>query len=187
MAIARTIPALYSLVRRFRRDSDGVSAVEFAIVLPFMVTLYLGGVELGNGLAVQFKTTLAARTVADLASQYVTIGSTDASNILGAATTVITPYSSANMVVTLSEVTVNNVGKGIVQWSCSLHGTKYPLNTQLTMPTNLQTNGITLLFGEVTYPYTPQLGYVITGTINIYQGVYFYPRLTSTVTGPSSC
>ena len=73
MTAARTIAGFRSYMRRFARDREGVSAIEFAILLPFMLTLYIGGVELGNGLAIQFKSTLAARTVADLASQYVSI------------------------------------------------------------------------------------------------------------------
>lgn len=34
-------------LRRFARDRSGVSALEFAIVLPFMLLLYIGSVELG--------------------------------------------------------------------------------------------------------------------------------------------
>jgi Flp pilus assembly protein TadG len=186
MAIARTASALHATVRRFARDRDGVSAVEFAIVLPFMLTLYLGGVELGEGLSIKFKTTLAARTVTDLASQYVSIDGTNMQNILGASSTVLSPYSTAGVVVTLTELTVNSSGKGVVQWSCSLNGTAYTANQKLTMPTNLQTTGITLLYGEVTYPYTPPIGYAITGTYNIYQNMYFYPRLSATISN-SSC
>ncbi len=186
MTRAVAIPRFRSLLRRFRRDRDGVSAVEFAIVLPFMLTIYIGGVELGDGLAVQFKSTLAARTVTDLASQYVSIDGPNMQGILGAGSAVVTPYSAANMVVTLTELTVNSSGKGVVQWSCSLNGTARTNGTQLTMPTNLQTSGITLLYGEVTYPYTPNIGYVVTGTINIYQSVFFYPRLSSTIQ-VSSC
>src|SRR5580704_9373645 len=117
MAIARTA-SLHARLRRFARDRDGVSAVEFAIILPFMLTLYLGGVELGDGLAIKFKTTLAARTVTDLASQYVSINGTSMQNILGAASTVLQPYSTSGVVVTLTELTVNSSGKGVVQWSC---------------------------------------------------------------------
>jgi Flp pilus assembly protein TadG len=179
MATAR--PGLHAALRRFRRDRDGVSAVEFAIILPFMLTLYLGGVELGDGLAIKFKTTLAARTVTDLASQYVSINGTNMQNILGAASTVLSPYSTSGVIVTLTELTVNSSGKGVVQWSCSRNGTAYTVNTQKTMPTNLQTSGITVLYGEVTYPYTPSMGYAITGTFNIYQNMYFYPRLSSTI------
>jgi len=186
MAIARTASALHATVRRFARDRDGVSAVEFAIVLPFMLTLYLGGVELGEGLSIKFKTTLAARTVTDLASQYVSIDGTNMQNILGASSTVLSPYSTAGVIVTLTELTVNSSGKGVVQWSCSLNGTAYTANQKLTMPTNLQTTGITVLYGEVTYPYTPPIGYAITGTYNIYQNMYFYPRLSATISN-SSC
>jgi hypothetical protein len=94
------------------------------------------------------------------------------------------------VIVTLTEMTVNSSGKGVVQWSCSLNGTAYTVNQKLTMPTNLQTSGITVLFGEVTYPYTPPIGYAITGTYNIYQSMYFYPRLSATISNPpaaSSC
>jgi Flp pilus assembly protein TadG len=181
MAIARIPAALQSCLRRFGRDRGGVSAVEFAIILPFMLTLYLGGVELGDGYAIKFKTTLAARTVTDLASQYVSIDGTNMQTILHASSTVLAPYANANVIVTLSELTVNSSGKGVVQWSCSLNGTAYTVNQKLTMPSNLQTNGLTMLFGEVTYPYVPTLGYAITGTFNIYQSIYFFPRLSSTI------
>ena len=186
MTIARTAFRFRSYLRRFSRDRDGVSAVEFALVLPFMLTLYLGGIELGDGLAIKFRATLAARTVTDLASQYVSINGPSMTSILGASSSVVTPYSASGMVVTLSELTVNAAGKGVVQWSCSLNGTAHTVNAQLTMPANLQTSGITLLYGEVTYPYTPSMGYAITGTININQTMYFYPRLSSTIS-LSSC
>jgi Flp pilus assembly protein TadG len=190
MAIARTTSELRAVLRRFARDRDGVSAVEFAIVLPFMLTLYLGGVELGEGLSIKFKTTLAARTVTDLASQSISIDGPNMQQILKASSTVLSPYSTAGVIVTLTEMTVNSSGKGVVQWSCSLNGTAYTVNQKLTMPTNLQTSGITVLFGEVTYPYTPPIGYAITGTYNIYQNMYFYPRLSATISNPptaSSC
>jgi Flp pilus assembly protein TadG len=186
MTIARTALGFRAYLRRFARDREGVSAVEFAIILPFMLTLYLGGVELGDGLAIQFKTTVAARTVTDLASQYVSIDNANMTSILGAASTVVTPYSATNMVVTLSEITFQSNGSGKVIWSDSLNGTARVVGSSVTMPTNLQTNGITLLYGEVTYPYTPAMGYVVTGTINIFQSIYFYPRLSSTITRVNS-
>jgi len=186
MKAAGTALAFRSYLRRFARDRDGVSAVEFAIVLPIMLTLYLGGIEVGDGMAIKFKATMAARTVTDLASQFVSIDNATMSNILGAASTVATPYSASSMVVTLTELTVNSSGKGVVQWSDSLHGTARTVGATMTMPTNLQTSGITVLYGEVTYPYTPSMGYVLTGTISIYQQMYFYPRLSSSISRVNS-
>jgi Flp pilus assembly protein TadG len=173
-------------LRRFARDRDAVSGVEFAIVLPFMLLMYVGGVELGDGLAIQFKVTETARTVTDLTTQYVSIDSATMSSILGASSAVVEPYPSSNMVVTVSEVTTNSKGQGSITWSCSLNGTPRAVGQSITLPTALQTASISLIWGEVTYPYTPQLGYVITGTVNIHQTTYFYPRLSNQVTAPVS-
>jgi Flp pilus assembly protein TadG len=49
-------------------DTRAMAAVEFAIVVPFMLVLYVGGVELGNGLAIGVKVSETAHTVADLVS-----------------------------------------------------------------------------------------------------------------------
>jgi Flp pilus assembly protein TadG len=173
-------------LRCFARDRDGIAAIEFALVVPFMATLYLGSVELGNGLAIQFKATLAARTVTDLGSQYASISNSDMSSILGAAAAVVTPYSSAAMVVTLSEITTNGNGQGTVTWSDSRNGTPRAVGSTVTLPSNLQQANITVLYGEVTYPYTPTMGYVLTGTINIYESLYFFPRLSSSITRVNS-
>lgn len=178
-------------LRQFCRDRNGISAVEFALILPFMVTLYLGSVELGNGLAVQYKTTLAARTVADLASQYSSnIDSPTMAQILGAASTVVTPYSATNMTVMVSEVTTtNSTGSAKVTWSAANSGSARAAGSSITLPSALQTlpTGTSLIFGEVTYPYNPQFGYLITGTINMYESQYFYPRKANCVSYNNVC
>lgn len=181
MVRLKIISRLRSQLRRFARDHAGLSAIEFALLLPVMLTLYIGSAELGEGWSISFKSTLAARTVTDLASQYVSIDNSTMSSILGAAAAVVTPYSAANMIVTLSELTVQANGQGKVIWSDSLNGTARTVGSLVNIPTTLQTTGITVIFGEVTYPYTPQLGYVLTGTINMYQSNFFYPRMSSTI------
>ena len=174
-----------SLLRRFAGDRKGVSAIEFAIILPFMLLLYIGGVELGEGYQVQYQVTETARTVTDLASQYVSLNASTMSSILNASSTIIAPYSSSNLTVTVSQVKVNmGATNGTVyQWSCSLNGTKRTLNTTVTLPTNLQapTSTIYLVYGEVSYPFTPPLGGGISGTINMNQTAWFYPRLVSSI------
>ena len=113
--------------------------MEFAIILPVMLLLYIGGVELGDGLQIQFKVTETARTITDLASQYITIQSSDMSNILTAASSVVAPYSSSNMIMTVSEVATNSQGQGTITWSCSLNGTPRTVGATVTLPTSLQT------------------------------------------------
>jgi Flp pilus assembly protein TadG len=190
MIRAGAILCFRSRLRRFARNRDGVSAVEFALVLPFMLLLYIGGVELGDGLQINFKVTEVARTVTDLASQYTSIDTATMSTILDASSTIVTPYPASSMVVTVSQIKVAaNSSQGSVSWSCSLNGTARTTGASVTLPSSLQnpSSAIYLIFGEVSYPYTPSMGYVITGTINMYQTAYFYPRLVNSITGPSSC
>jgi Flp pilus assembly protein TadG len=50
----------------FSDDKRGVSAVEFALLAPFMIGLYLGGVEISDGIGIDRKVTLAAGAIANL-------------------------------------------------------------------------------------------------------------------------
>src|SRR5256714_14955733 len=94
-------------LRRFFRDKRGVSAVEFAMLLPLMVTLYLGGVEVSSAIAVDRKATQVARTLGDLVSQSTSVNATDMTNILNAASSVVQPYSPSLIQVTVSRVDID--------------------------------------------------------------------------------
>jgi Flp pilus assembly protein TadG len=63
--IALLIRALTQSPGALARDTRGVSAVEFALLLPLMIALYLGAVELSQGIAADRKVTLTTRTIAD--------------------------------------------------------------------------------------------------------------------------
>src|SRR2546423_6163628 len=108
----------------FAQDRHGVSAVEFAMILPLMITLYLGAVEISQGVGIDRKVTLTTRTVADLTSQVTTVTSTEVSNILGASAQVIMPYDASKLKVTVSQVKIDANSTATIDWSCTLNGTK---------------------------------------------------------------
>jgi Flp pilus assembly protein TadG len=179
--LARALAPVRSPLRAFARDRRGVSAVEFSAVLPFMLVAYLGSVEVGNAIAIKLRVTMTARTTADLATQYFTIMNADMSNILSASSAVVAPYSAAPLVVTVSEVTTDAAGKGTITWSDALNGTARPVGQSVTLPAQLQTPNISLIWAEVTYTYKPNAGYVMTGTLTLSDQVFMYPRLANYV------
>jgi len=109
--------------RRLWTDIDAVAATEFAIVLPFMLTLYLGGVELGNGLAISVKVSETSHSVADMVSQNTQVTAAQMQNILLASTAIMAPYAvkdakgNSLITVTVSEVSTDKDGNATVQWS----------------------------------------------------------------------
>lgn len=175
---------LMSRLRGFCRNRDGVAAVEFSLLLPIMLAIYLGGVEVGDGFAIDTRVTLVAHSVTDLATQYVSIDNQDMTNILGASSAIIAPYGAVT--VTISEITTDASGNGTVTWSDSSNGTARVVGSKITLPTSLQTPNISLIFGEVSYNYTPALGYVITGSLALSDSFYMMPRLSNSITRVNS-
>ena len=178
------------LSKRFsslRRDESGVSAVEFAMLLPLMITLYLGAVEISQGVSIDRKVTLTTRTVADLASQVSSIASTDMTNILDASSSVITPFDASKLKLVVSLVTVDANSVARITWSCTRNGTKHGVNSTVSLPAALNVANTSLIWSEVSYNYVPTIGYVVTGPLNLSDQIYMRPRLSDTITGPSSC
>jgi Flp pilus assembly protein TadG len=184
MTAPTTHPQSAGLLRRlsvFRRSERGLAAVEFAAILPFMLVAYLGSFEVGNGVAIDRKVAITARSVADLASRYTNINNAAMSDILNGSASVIAPFSGNNLTVTVSQVAVDAKGNATISWSDSLNGTAHAVGQPVTLPGTLNAPNSYLIWGEVKYAYTPTLGYVLTGTWNLSNQMFMAPRDSSSV------
>jgi len=179
-------------LRRFLADKRGVSAVEFAMLLPLMVTLYLGGAEVSQAIAVDRKMTLVARTLGDLTSQAMSVNDTDMSNIKAAASAVIAPFDDTQLGITISSVIVDAQKVAKIKWSDknARGNTRSPGDVVTSLvPATLRessTYPIYLIWAESKYVYTPTIGYVITGPINLTDQIYMRARLSDCVLRPNT-
>ena len=173
-------------IASLRRDQSGVSAVEFAMLLPLMITLYLGAVEVSQGVAIDRKVTLTTRTVADLASQVSSINNAEMTNMLNASAAVIAPFNVGQLKVVVSAVAIDANGVATVTWSDTLNGTKRAVGSTVSLPSALNVANSTLIWSEVNYNYVPTIGYVVTGPLLLSDQIYMRPRLSDTVTRVNS-
>src|SRR5215467_13794165 len=176
----RSLASRIELIQRlvsFARDRRGVSAVEFAMLLPLMVTMYLGVVEVSRGVAIDRKVTLTTRTMGDLASRVTSINNTDMSSLLNASAAVISPYDVNQVRVVLSAVNIDATGVAKVAWSDTLHGSARTVGSTVTVPTALNVPNTQLIWSEVSYNYAPTFGYVLTGNMTLADQLYMRPRL----------
>jgi Flp pilus assembly protein TadG len=164
-------------IARLRRDRRGIAAIEFALVLPFLILVYLGGAEVAQAIAIQRLVGLSASTVANITTQYQIISkSSTMPDILGASTAVLYPYPSSNAVVRVSYITIDATGKATVAWSQAQGGSALTVGQQVTLPTALDIANSQIIFGETNYAFTPAYDYIKFGTFNLYSSVYMYPR-----------
>ena len=195
--------ALLFPVRKFPAAADGVAAVEFAIVVPFMLMLLVGGTELGNGMAINVKVSATAHSVADMVTQNTSLSTAQMQNILTGATSIIAPYATNNnqLGVTVSEVSSDVNGNLTLQWSQSYNGASFGagrtslgangIYAALTRPASLngtagntnnannQNDQVSFIVSEVSYAYTPNLGYAISGTVNLGDSYWMFPRCST--------
>lgn len=176
------------LLRSFKRDRKGASAVEFAILAPLLITLYFGCVEITDGIAADRKVTLTAGALANLTSQSQTITVDGMTNILNASAAIIKPYSVGNLAATITCLKIDADGNAKVKWSATLNGTARADGASITLPSAaLAVPNSSLVWSEVNYNYTPVVGYTITGTLALSDQMFMSPRVSPPVYNSKSC
>jgi len=161
--------------RQFRTDTRAIAATEFAVIVPLMLVMFFGTVEFSSAVAIDRKVTLMARTLSDLTSQSTSVADTDMTNFFNASTGIMTPYASALALSTISELYVDPTTKvARVQWSKG--SAARTQGTTVSIPTTLAIGGTYLIFSEVSYTYTPSVGFVLKSGIPLNDVAYTRPR-----------
>jgi Flp pilus assembly protein TadG len=177
------------------RDRRGVMAIEFAVIAPVMLVMFFGTVELSSGIAVNRKVTLMARTLSDLTSQNISVTSTQLNNIFNASTGIMTPYSATPLQLqsTITELWIDpSTSNARVQWSQG--SAARAQGSSVVIPPNLigkDSSGKVfpnqyLIYSEVSYLYTPAVGYVMgKAGINLSDFTFTRPRQSFCVIYPA--
>jgi Flp pilus assembly protein TadG len=187
--------------RRFLASTRGVAAVEFAFLFPMLLVLLLASIDAGRAIAINMKVRAASYALDAMANQYLFIYDGDMQQILGATSAVLSPYSSAPLIATLSQIKVSSGGAATVVWSDTLNGTARTQGATVTIPASLATTTAPnntcktypcyLLLAEVSYSYTPMFGHFITGPINFSDKIFLTPRSITCIQRngnvPASC
>lgn len=198
---------LMDRLRRFRRDHKGLAAVEFAMILPVMITLFFGIVELSLALAARADVTNMASIAADLVAQESVMTPTDMNNVFAASSAILYPYSTTPLTITVYSI-VDDGAKGAagkVAWSCTKTGSGNAVAGPTTPPTgstggqmiaatNLDANGAaayggtgSVIIAKVDYSYTSPTTKVVTGPIAMSNTFYAKPRRVAQITKPTAC
>ena len=140
-------------MRRLLRDAGGAALVEFAMVLPVLLTLFLGTFVLSDTIACYRKVTVSARTLADLVGRNISPSSTPSAATLAtyinSAALVLSPYNASNATLEIDELRVCDATHAYVVWSKAQTGSTSatPALTALTV--------VAIPAGLITSPMVP--------------------------------
>jgi Flp pilus assembly protein TadG len=134
----------------------------------------------GEGFEIQRKVTLTMRTLTDLAAQQTNIGTSSTTytytQILDAASLVMTPYNSTGLSMVLSEVSTSGNGTGTVVWSqATSNATALATGASVSIPSNLTPSSF-MIIGTVSYTYNPLNIFISVGGIPLSNTIAMAPR-----------
>jgi Flp pilus assembly protein TadG len=184
--LAMKRPSFKVFSKSFARAEAGLAAIEFALILPFMLMLYFGLVDLTGLIGFNRKITSVANTMADLVGQNRTsVLLSDISDYYNATALIMSPTPA-------NQVTVNLFGYRMVsgvptqRWKTT-NGTGPGCNTVPPAATmaNLMAAGNDLIVSVACYRFTPYvatfMGDKLLGstTIKVEQLIMVRPRSTA--------
>ena len=147
--------ALSTLLLSLWRSRKAAAAVEFALIAPVALLLYVGTAEVGDGVIASRRVVTVSKTLVDLVALQGTttqptstptpgnaVSATTLSSLLTSAATLMAPEPSSPLTMTITAVDVTNTTQGtccsaLVRWSFTQGGTLRPCVVQLTaLPSN---------------------------------------------------
>jgi Flp pilus assembly protein TadG len=191
-----TLSRLNSTVRNFAKRKDGAAAVEFALVVPFMLTLYFGTMELSQGLEINKKVGRASSLIADLVTQQAIITKSEVVAIAGIAEATLAPYKRTKPTVEVVgiQVTDEPSPKAKVAWSVRVaNGASSSFLTagsEVVIPTELMLRNTFIVRGALKIDYIPVTVYTINSPtpsgpgISMGEVYHLRPRTSPTVSCP---
>jgi Flp pilus assembly protein TadG len=185
VSIRKMFDPIIAHLARFRQAREGIAAVEFALILPLMATMWLGTIEVGQAVSSNRKLVLASRTLADLTARATTISNTEMNTIFKATVAVFAPFPEAQLgkvVTSIKCISLSGGGQcnNQVVWS-NFDGpgvAARPAGSSIVLPTGLLTQiNQTIILAEVKYRYMPVVGWVVAKTgLDVKEQTYMVPR-----------
>lgn len=181
-------PMRLGTIAKFIRSQRGVAAVEFALILPVMLTLYLGSIETSQLISTDRRVTLTAGALGDLISrQQNTVTAAKITTFMNL-TKEMMPRGGTSPQQIVSLIYLKN-GVSKVEWSRAqggatkrVKGSAFPFASNDQFKT-LVTDGYVVV-SEVTYDYKPMLDLFFKSNIRLHHRGVYLPRFGNIITCP---
>ena len=180
---------LHGYLRRCRlaalaasRREDGVAALEFALVLPGLLVIGLGGFAVTEAISTYRKLTDATVETANVAAQYVSMQASDAQAVMSATSQIMTPFPTTALQEVMSLVSTDILGNATVVWSQGYQGgVALPKSSKVTLPTAMAQPNTTYVLVHTTYLYVPVAGSSVIPSVPLSDQIIMLPRASASI------
>jgi Flp pilus assembly protein TadG len=171
-------------LQRFARDHRGVGAVEFALILPVMLTACFGSVQCFLLARAKMLTVSAARNLADLVSQQNSVSASVMSDFCTAGKLSIQPLPSTTLNVSAASVSFSSkTSAPAIDWSDTTCGSVSAITSAATLAKNVVlASGDSTIVVCATYTLSLPISFPLGSSFTLSGTALARPRAGSAVT-----
>ena len=143
-----------SHIRRLWSDRSGVGAVEFALIAPLLLMIYITVFELTIGLSISKRVTRASSTIADLVTQQEgSITKATLATMVNVAQSIFVPYGVPTTHIKITGIQVEGTAPK-VRWSWAESGAApHAIGSTIDIPANMKVADAFIVHAEVSVPH----------------------------------
>jgi len=184
----QSVPKLFRPLQRWAREQHGVSAVEFALIAPLLIFIYLSCVEVSLMMRADRRVTATASTLGDLTARLGSVTNDDLTELYDAAVVMMQPYPASSARMRITSVVDNGDGEKRVEWSEGHNMVARAPGTLVDVPDGIVQQPGSVILTEVEFDYSSNLGFLISDKRTLKDRFYLRPRRVQKierVSGPS--
>lgn len=195
------------LARRLLGDCRATAAVEFALILPLLLLLYIGLAEAGDALTADRKADKLASAIGDLVAQTTDTSNATIDSLFAITEPMLAPYDDGITEILVADIKFDADGTNpdgsarwapVVRWAHGQNtilpvcGDASPITIPDTlMPTTAAAAGVDIIVARVVYPYTSPFADILASllgdrTLNLEHAYILRPRASASVTNSSA-
>lgn len=169
------------LSSKYRRNEDGVAAVEAAFVFPILLVLLLGVLDMGRGIMCNQKTIRASQVVADLVTREVSVDDGGISEAINAGTLALLPYDDTNLAFDVISIRFPADDEAEIVWQETRNMTATPQDQiiERVLPLAAAGSGVVMVVSE--YLYEPIFAGFVVNQIPMQEVAFARGRRSSVV------
>lgn len=179
------ISRLKACSARFSKAREGAAVVEFALIMPLLLLLYLGTVEGGRLISYDRRLTTVASSLGDLVARHESaITQAELDDYFTAAEAVISPLAAVGLKQVVTNILVDNVGDATVVWSRPHNGgTAHAVGAAYDLPDAFGAiaHNRNVIISEAEIIYTPITTFVFEPDMRLTKEFHFLPRFGASI------
>lgn len=174
--LTRFFDKAFRQIKAFKASKDGLAAVEFALVSPLLVTMFLGFSALAQGQQVSGRVAQISATVGDIIAQspVIAAGQIDGAMLAGQ---VLLGKNDNSLRIEVLGIEVLANGRAYVRWARGLNTPSLPArNSRYNLPQDLTQQAGYFVMSRASLEHSPTVGGAIISPYTIVYTNYYAPR-----------